>query len=358
MQISLSKKSLYNAKYLPDVMKSMSMVPTTQSISNAPVILHKNIRDYLAQNSFDLYIVNEFSRFLVAGSDHVLIIEQSDIKKLDVFLKNFTGVGKRVLAIGAGAVIDAAKYICLKTQSDFYCAPSALSTNSFVTHRNSFFDPAIGKNSFNSVTAKQLIVDYELIRTAPILNLFGIVEVAATTIALVDCRITSDRIGTMFDTELLRRAERMVDAITPILSGDVDESNLDVLLGALVESGYLTRQYGSGRIVSGSEHIVSSYLENDFSCPHGVGLLFGILICSELQKNHGYADERVEDVSVALMHNTHMRNFIWKNYPPEKVIQTLERVRPRVDKVTILDITAHNEFAMVSAREVKRYYQY
>ncbi len=335
----------------------MSITQTARSVSATPVILHQNIRDYLAQNSFDLYIVNEFSRFLVAHYDNILTVEQSDIHKLDAFLQNFTGVGKRVLAIGAGAVVDAAKYICLKTQSDFYCAPSALSTNSFATHRNSFFDHYAGKNSFNSATVKQLIIDYELIRTAPILNLFGMVEIAATAVALVDCKITHDRTGVTFDAELLHRAERIVDAITPILSDDVDESNFDILLGALVESGYLTRKYGSGRIVSGSEHIVSSYLENDFSCPHGVGLLFGILICSELQKFHGYADERVENVRAALMRNSHMRRYILKDYPFEKVMQTLRRVKPRADKVTVLDIVEPREFATVSTREIERYYK-
>jgi len=304
-----------------------------------------------------LYVVNEYARQLVSNDQKVLEVQKADIGELNDFLASFPLTHARILAIGAGTVIDVVKYLCFKTNSTFSFIPSALSTNSFATHRNSFFDKEKGKVSFDSVVADEIIVDFDLIRQAYILNKFGLVEIASTATAQVDCDIAHERNNEVFDQALCKRARHLVEDTQLVMVEDVAKNDtLEKLLHLLLESGALTREQGNGRMVSGSEHVISSYIESEQPCPHDMGLLFGIMIVSELQKNTGYSNKYVAAIVELLKKDSDIRAYIEENSTQTQIMSALKRVRPRLDKFTIFDITPTDQLLDVGSRIIRNYF--
>lgn len=322
-----------------------------------PIVSFCDVNTYLRRNVFDLYVVNEYTRQLLSNDMNALEVSKADIKELDSFLAGFPGNRPRILAIGAGTVIDAVKYLCFKTSGVFNIIPSALSTNSFATHRNSFFDKERGKVSFDSVVANEIIVDFNLIKQAYILNKFGLVEIASTATAQVDCDIAHQRKNETFDPSLRERARKLVEGTQLIVAEDIaKDATLEKLLYLLLESGALTREQGNGRLVSGSEHIISSYIESEKPCPHGMGLLFGIMVVSELQNNAGYSNKYVEIIIELLKKDLDICTYVETNATATQIINALKKVRPRTDKFTILDIVPREQFLEIGSEVVRNYF--
>ena len=322
-----------------------------------PTVSFCDVNTYLCQNTFDLYVVNEYTRQFVNSSMNILEVPKADIKELDNFLESFQSNQFRVLAIGAGTVIDVVKYLCFKTDSIFNFIPSALSTNSFATHRNSFFDNERGRVSFNSIVATKIIIDFDFLEQAYILNKFGLVEIAATAIAQVDCDIACERNNEIFDSSLRHRSWKLIKDSVRLLRKILSRSTLEKLLYLLLESGALTREQGNGRLVSGSEHIISSYIESEKPCPHGMGLLFGIIIASELQRNAGYQNKEVEIIVELLKRDLDMRAYIETNTTPAQIESALKKVKPRIDKFTVLDITTPDHLLSIGTRVIQNYFE-
>ncbi|MEX0917436.1 MAG: iron-containing alcohol dehydrogenase [Candidatus Paceibacterota bacterium] len=324
-----------------------------------PIILFSDFKKYLDQSAPDLYIVSEHTRDLINEKENILEVTRAEIQTLDKFLEKFQQKQFKIVAIGAGSVVDAAKYVSFKTDSQFCFIPSALSTNSFATHRNSFFDRQHGKISFDSSVASEIIADFDLLEQPQVytLNKFGIVEIAATVIAQLDCDISSKINKESFNTELRERAQGLILGAVKLLSQrTLTRSSLKLLLSCLLESGALTREQGNGRLVSGSEHIISSYIEEDTICPHGMGLLFGILITHELHSNFGYRDKNADIIVEHLKNDTDMYKYIKSVTDHERLEHVLDRVLPRKDKFTILDITPRGQLLSVGRKIIKNYF--
>ena len=154
--------------------------------THAPRVRYEKVAEYLSVHPFDLYIVNEYTAPFVSEKSLTLSVPTSNKVALEAFLALHSMHDARIVGIGAGAVIDATKYVASCTASHFTCIPSALSTNSFATHRNSFFDSNVGKVSINSGVAETIVIDYDLLAEAAPLNLFGLVEIASVATAQVD----------------------------------------------------------------------------------------------------------------------------------------------------------------------------
>ena len=322
-----------------------------------PRVLFCDVNTYLQGKVFDLYVVNKYTRQLVGHDQKVLEMQKADIDELNDFLTSFQMTHAWIFAMGAGTVIDVTKYLCFKTNSAFSFIPSALSTNSFATHRNSFFDKEKKKVSFNSVVADEIIVDFDLIKQAYILNKFGLVEIASTATAQIDCDIAHEHNNEVFDETLRERARHLIEGTQLVMPEDVGKNDtLEKLLYLLLESGALTREQGNGRMVSGSEHVISSYIESEQSCPHGMGLLFGIMIASELQNNAGYSNKHVATIIELLKKDSDIRAYIEKNFTQTQILSALKRVRPRLDKFTVLDITPTDQLLDVGSRIIRNYF--
>jgi len=312
-----------------------------------PRILKENAQHFLETNEFDFYIGNPFSsRFIPEGANS-LILTHTNYSDLPNLLRAMPSTNGRILAFGAGSVIDPAKYITKTTNSHLTVIPSALSVNSFATHRSSFFDGQ-SKKSFDTVAPHVLVLDYDLLKSAGILNALGVIELASTATAQIDWLSAIEKGFERTDVHIKERANVLIEKTINLLNDYENVSDkLEKLFEGLLESGLLTQEYGNGRPVSGSEHIISSYIENQIiGCAHGAGLYVGILIAAALQKEHGKSTPQVEVVSSHLLGAQFVREYIKQQFS-EKIIQgILSTVQPRMGKHTIIDDFSPEDFQL------------
>jgi glycerol dehydrogenase-like iron-containing ADH family enzyme len=302
-----------------------------------PNVIRQKASTFLENNEFDFYIGNHFSESFLPQGPETLILERVHYSNLATLEQKYQKRGGRIVAFGAGTVFDSAKYIAKATESHLTIIPSALSVNSFATHRSSFF---VGrtKKSFETTPPESIVLDLGLLKSGSLLNMMGVVEIAATATAQIDWTIATRKGIEPGNEGISKRAAFLVDSALELLRDLQGLSvHLEQLFNALLESGLLTQEYGVGRPVSGSEHIISSYIENEIECPHGVGLYVGILIAASLQGNAGYHDPRVNAISKALYKASPIREYLVKKLNPSTVSDILAHITPRADKYTILD---------------------
>ena len=316
-----------------------------------PEILREDVRQFLQTHHFDLYIGNPFSAaFFPSGSDP-LIVTRANYSDLPKFKGSMKNSGASILAFGAGSVFDPAKYIASVTNSHLTIIPSALSVNSFTTHRGSFFDGHSNK-SINTITPNVIVLDFDLLKGAGILNTLGIVELASTATAQVDWSLAAEEGLEREDVHIRERSNVLIEKTIDLLKNcDTISERLEELFEGLFESGLLTQAYGSGRPVSGSEHTISSYIENQSECAHGAGLYIGILIAVALQKLRGKETREVKLVANYLWKNNLIREHIKKQFDKKVIEHILSIVRPQEGKYTIID-DCHPEVFRLTAQKV------
>lgn len=220
----------------------------------------------------------------------VLFVENMEIETLDRQIA-VAPECDTVLAIGGGQAIDLGKYLAWKRGLRLVSAPTILSVDAFVT-------PAAGIRRGHRVeyvghtTPDPLVIDYDLIRTAPPeLNIGGVGDLLSIHTAC-------------FDWELAARANRSefpfrpedVTAARAILADTMAKADAiracsDEGLRAIVE-GYmrvntLCLPAGHYRVEEGSEHYLFYELEERLKRPfiHGWIVGLGVHLLSRLQEN-------------------------------------------------------------------------
>lgn len=311
-----------------------------------PKIIENDALNFLNKNIFDLYILNPFSKEFVKNQykSEIIIDQSMDYEDVLKMMSNLPGDIKSVLAFGAGSVVDPAKYLSNNLNATITIIPSALSVNSFTTHRSSFFDKKINKKrSFNTKAPERIILDYSLLETAGILNTFGIIELSSTITAQRDWRLAVEK-GKEHDDESIRNRANLLIAQTLLLFSIVEgPDRLRKIFNCLLESGLLTQTYGTGRPVSGSEHILSASLEGKLKCAHGIGLYFGIIITSQLHNKLSFEKSQTLDIMPLLLGLSSVKNFIQTNFMKEDIISALRLTTPREDRFTILNLVSTKE---------------
>lgn len=316
-----------------------------------PKILKESAQHFLETNEFDFYIVNPFSARFVPKGAKSLILTRPNYEDLPNLVQAMPNKNSRILAFGAGSVIDPAKYLAKITDSHLTVIPSALSVNSFATHRSSFFDGQ-SKKSFDTVAPHVLVLDYDLLKSAGILNALGVIELASTATAQVDWLSAIEKNLEKTDGQIKRRSGLLIGKTIDLLNDYENISDkLNELFEGLLESGLLTQEYGNGRPVSGSEHIISSYIENQIiGCAHGVGLYVGILITAALQKECGKSTPQVEVVASRLLEVRFVREYIKQQFSKKIIQDILSIVQPRVGKPTIIDDFSPEAFQLTAGK--------
>jgi len=220
----------------------------------------------------------------------VLLVENMEIETLERQIAAAPECDT-VLAIGGGQAIDLGKYLAWKHGLRLVSAPTILSVDAFVT-------PAAGIRRGHRVeyvgqtTPDPLVIDYDLIRTAPTeLNIAGVGDLLSIHTAC-------------FDWELAARTNRSefpfragdVTAARAILAdtmakADAIRACTDDGLRAIVE-GYmrvntLCLPAGHYRVEEGSEHYLFYELEERLKRPfiHGWIVGLGVHLLSRLQEN-------------------------------------------------------------------------
>ncbi len=210
-----------------------------------------------------------------------------------------------VLAVGGGQAIDLGKYLAWKRGLRLVTAPTILSVDAFVTSaagiRRAHRVEYVGRTS-----PDPLVIDYDLIRTAPPeLNIAGVGDLLSIHTACFDWELAA-RAGR---SEYPFRAED-VDKARTILATTMGRAAAiracaDEGLRAIVE-GYMRVNTiclpaGHYRVEEGSEHYLFYELEERLKRPfvHGWIVGLGVQLLSRLQENrHAQAVAFMEEVGL------------------------------------------------------------
>ena len=323
----------------------------TKSVS-VPRIVKENAVSFLSTHEFDLYIGNPYSAQFIPREANSLILTHSLFSDLPMLLRAMPKKNGKILAFGAGSVFDPAKYIAKMTESTLVVIPTALSVNSLGTHRSSFFDGQ-SKQSMDTIAPGTIVLDFEILKSAGILNTLGTIELAATATALTDwsCAIKNEKAPQ--NAEINARCVRLIENALDLLRNVKDIPNrLEQVFEGLLESGLLTQAFGSGRPVSGSEHVISAYIENEIvGCAHGAGLWFGIQVAAILQAQSDQDSEHTKMIARLLREDDTIRAYLQSEFKREVIEPLMIEVKPRPDKYTILDEVSRDQL-QYAVREV------
>ena len=321
-------------------------------MTRTPKVIKEDATSFLATHKFDLYVGNPYSAQFIPREANSLILTHSLSSDLPMLLRVMPEKNGKILAFGAGSVIDPAKYIAKMTGSTLVVMPTALSVNSFATHRSSFFDGQ-SKQSMDTIAPDTIVLDFEILRSAGILNTLGTIELAATTTALTDWLCAIEKGKAPQNTEINARCIRLIENALDLLRNvEKIPDRLEQVFDGLLESGMITQSFGSGRPVSGSEHVISAYIENEIvGCAHGAGLWFGIQVASILQAQSDQDSEHTKMIARLLREDDTIRAYIQSEFKREVIEPIMIAVKPRADKYTILDEVSQEQL-QYAVREV------
>ncbi len=171
-----------------------------------------------------------------------------------------------LLAVGAGTLNDVCKragFLLGKPSGVFATAPSMDGFTSGVTPliENGF------KITRGAQVAKDILIDYSVLKAAPRMMIgAGVGDILAKYCCLTDWRISSYLTGEAYNreaAELMYEAVKACDGSVPALVRG-EERGVELLMEALLISGYAMVIAGNSRPASGAEHHMSHFLEMDF----------------------------------------------------------------------------------------------
>jgi glycerol dehydrogenase-like iron-containing ADH family enzyme len=204
-----------------------------------------------------------------------------------------------VVAVGGGQSMDMGKYIAWKRGLPLVNVPTIVSTNAYVTQsigvRNQGKVEYIG-----SVTPELVIVDYDLIRTAPPeLNIAGCGDILSIHTASFDWEMASaagqEPLG--FSAEAVTRArgllQRLSDAADDIRA--LTDDGIRTIVECYLEINDICIPLGHYRAEEGPEHFFAYNVEylTQRTFVHGWIVGLGIQLMSQLQGNDPEGIERL-----------------------------------------------------------------
>ncbi len=230
------------------------------------------------------------------------------------------------IGFGGGTAIDIAKYLATANNARCIAIPSMLSTNAFATNKVAKVTPD-NKITVDAVLPDEIWYDDEVINLSKRENIFGLADAFSIYTALYDWEISSEKIDSNIYTRSWDTYVRAIDFVHDCKSSQREIFNI------LLEAGYVTNDYGSGRPESGSEHIIAKEIEKIVKVPHALAVVCGICISSLIQNRP--SDEYTDNYTA--FDAMGMFKAIHTSIPPSILKQALLNVRPRDDRETCLD---------------------
>lgn len=203
-----------------------------------------------------------------------------------------------IIGVGGGTVIDVAKYVAYKLGSDFISIPTAPSHDGIVSPIVSLFEEGRRK-SILARSPRAAIIDLGIVGSAPRkLIISGYGDVLAKVVSLKDWQLARNDLGEPYCSTAEKLLMDALESITNSIIGSRDpENSLEPLVRSLVNCGLAMMITGSSRPASGSEHLISHYLDMRLGRrhPHGIQCAIGTLLMAayhELKNPDWWADER------------------------------------------------------------------
>ena len=220
----------------------------------------------------------------------VIMVQSMELEVLERELQTLPQVDT-ILTIGGGQACDFGKYLVWKRGCRLVSLPTVVSVNAFVT-------PSTGVRSnhrvqyLGSVSPDPLLIDYDVIRTAPPnLNIAGVGDILSSHTGTFDWEV-AHRAGKdvhNFDADDVRRARAILDDIDRNASEirAVSDKGIQAIVDAYIAINTICLPKDHYRTEEGSEHFLFYELEERLqrSFIHGEIVGLGIYLMSRLQNN-------------------------------------------------------------------------
>jgi glycerol-1-phosphate dehydrogenase [NAD(P)+] len=186
-----------------------------------------------------------------------------------------------VIAVGGGRAIDTAKLAAARTGTDFVSIPTTIAHDGISSPVASLVTAEGTRGSFAAAMPSGIIVDIEVIGSAPPQTLrAGAGDLASNLTALLDWQL-ADALGRdrfdAFSAMIARNAAQPVLDLADLRS----RKSHEILANGLVLSGLAMAAAGTSRPCSGAEHLVSHSLDlllGPRASLHGEQVALGCLV--------------------------------------------------------------------------------
>lgn len=191
-----------------------------------------------------------------------------------------------IIGVGGGTVIDVAKVIASRMETDLIVVPTLLSSDAIASGYSVIWEN--GKNSAVQTKPPSLIIgDYDILRQEPKRFVSsGVGDMLSKVSALYDWRLSFWLGQETYNDFAMNIAESTVDLLKKRVK-DVSSMNyigIETLFLAEVTDGYLMELSGTTRVAAGSEHLFAFALETlDHGGIHGEYCSLGTIMMSYLQ---------------------------------------------------------------------------
>ena len=206
-------------------------------------------------------------------------VEGPTYEEAEEKFKRVKGLFKTIVGVGGGTVIDVAKYAAFKSGANFISIPTSPSHDGIASPTASLFSG--GKRVSMKARAPIIsLIDPSILSTAPrFLRASGFGDLIAKIVSLKDWQLGRDELGEPYcktaESFVLKSLRLMTEALETL---DAFEK-IEYLAEGLVYSGVAMMLVGSSRPASGSEHLISHYLDMNLKrrIPHGIQCALGAL---------------------------------------------------------------------------------
>ena len=214
--------------------------------------------------------------------EHVLEQQLQSVPECDTFV-----------GVGGGQAVDMAKYFSWKRGKRLVTIPTVISVDAFVTP-----SAAIRRDSevayVGVASPDPLVIDYDLIRTAPReLNIAGVGDILSIHTAVYDWELAEQRGKSEypFSPSAVQNARSILAQVLNKADdiASMSDAGIQCIVDAYMAVNTICVPSGHYRVEEGSEHYVFYALEKrcqqSFTHGHVVGL--GVYLMSRLQGNGG-----------------------------------------------------------------------
>jgi glycerol dehydrogenase-like iron-containing ADH family enzyme len=194
-----------------------------------------------------------------------------------------------VVGLGGGTALDMAKYVAWKRGTRLILVPSIMSVDACVT-RSIAIREGRRVRYVGDVRAEVVVVDYDLIRTAPAhLNRAGAGDILSIHTALFDWELAHSERDERYDPAIADGArdalQKLMDAWRDIR--EVSNEGIRLLAELFAAVNELCFRFGNSRPEEGSEHFWAYNVEylTGRQFIHGELVSLGVVLMATLQKN-------------------------------------------------------------------------